>query len=117
MVMFKIWISTNSHEQISFTGNFARKIACGCTKACKENWTCRELGINSSMFCKECMGINWENLRLIMRSEINNVSVSEINNEVYDEADDDIDLHFENTYSKFIVWIVEYALLYIMNVF
>ena len=61
-------------------------MACGCTTGCHGNCGCRKLQITCSIFCKECMGINCDNVQVADIAE----------DEIIEDIDDDIDIRFEN---------------------
>ena len=56
------------------------KISCGCLKRCHKNCSCRKLGLRCSIFCKECAGINCENID-------DSVSQEDFDNDINSEID------------------------------
>lgn len=64
--------------------NLLQLISCKCTKNCEVNCGCKKLGIECSVFCKECQGINCDNRHVLNEDD------------VIQEVDEDIDFEIEN---------------------
>lgn len=63
-----------------------KKVACGCTIGCHRSCGCRKLGIIYLIFCKQCMNVNCENVRVTEITE----------DDVLVDIDKDIDIQFDN---------------------
>lgn len=85
------WISTKNGLMPIRTArtpapdNLLQLVSCKCTKNCQINCGCKKLGIECSVFCKECQGINCDNRHVFEICE----------DSVMQEVDDDIDLEIE----------------------